>query len=399
MVQADVLRAWWGARQGLDAGDRTAGPAEVLESVGWARSVGGACAYLTLHSRGRVGRADADACVAALAIHELPSARGCTYVVPASHFALALTMSQGTVGEIATLGRLGVPEAEIDALADAVVDALGDEQLDPAGLKDRLGDRVRNLGDEGKKRGVTTTLPAALGLLQTEGRIRRIPVDGRLDQQRYRYVRWDDGPLAAEAKPAEQARAELAALYWAWAGPATLGHFRWFSGLGAKVARDALSDLDLVAVEADIGGLDGLLALKADADALADFELPAAPNVELVASIDSMVLLRRDLSTCMVPADLGHPLLAAEKGSGGTLADLPHHAIVDRGRVIGLWDYDVDAGTVVWATFEPPTEAVRVAVAETEAFVREQLGDARSFSLDSPASRRGRLDALVRFAA
>ena len=41
MVQADVLRAWWGARQGLDAGDRTAGPAEVLESVGWARSVGG----------------------------------------------------------------------------------------------------------------------------------------------------------------------------------------------------------------------------------------------------------------------------------------------------------------------------------------------------------------------
>ena len=174
-----------------------------------------------------------------------------------------------------------------------------------------------------------------MGLLQTEGRIRRIPVDGRLDQQRYRYVRWDDGPLANEAKPAEQARAELAALYWAWAGPATLGHFRWFSGLGAKVARDALSDLDLVAVEADIGGLDGLLALKADADALADFELPAAPNVELVASIDSMVLLRRDLSTCMVPADLGHPLLAAEKGSGGTLADLPHHATVDRGRVIG----------------------------------------------------------------
>jgi hypothetical protein len=30
----------------------------------------------------------------------------------------------------------------------------------------------------------------------------------------------------------------------------------------------------------------------------------------------------------------------------------------------------------------------------TEAFVRDELGDARTFSLDSPASRGGRLEAL-----
>ena len=398
MVQAEVLRAWWGARQGLDAGDRSADPAEVLESVGWARSVGGACAYLTLHSRSRIPRADADAAVASLAVHELPSARGCTYVVPSTHYALALAMSQGTVGEIATLGRLGVPAREVEQLADDIVEALGADQLDPAALKDRLGDRVRNLGPEGKKRGVTTTLPAALGLLQTDGRIRRIPVDGRLDQQRYRYARWDDGPLVGSAPSAADARAELARLFWTWAGPATLGHFRWFSGLGAKVAKEAVAGLDLEPVATDVEGLDGLLALESDAKALDGHEASPDEHVELVASIDSMVLLRRDLSTCVAPADLAHPLLAAETPSGGTLADLPHHAIVDRGRVIGLWDFDPDAGTVVWATFDRPTGAVREAVAETEAFVRDELGDARAFSLDSPASRRGRLDALARFA-
>jgi hypothetical protein len=312
---------------------------------------------------------------------------------------LALTLSQGTVGEIATLGRLGVPAGEVEQLADAVVEALGDEQLEPAALKERLGDRVRNLGAAGKKRGVTTTLPAALGLLQTEGRIRRIPVDGRLDQQRYRYVHWDPSPLAGHAPSVADARAELAQLFWTWAGPATLAHFRWFSGLGAKVVKEAVADLDLEAVPTDVDGLDGLLALPGDAKVLLEYAPPPEGNVELVTSIDSVVLLRRDLSTCVTAANLAHPLLAGEKGAGGSLADLPHHAIVDRGRVIGLWDFDTDAGSVVWVTFDEPADDVREAVAETERFVRDELGDARSFSLDSPSSRRARLDTLARFAS
>ena len=39
-------------------------------------------------------------------------------------------------------------------------------------------------------------------------------------------------------------------------------------------------------------------------------------------------------------------------------------------------------------------EGVGVAIAKTEAFVREQLGDVRSFSLDSPASRKPKIEAL-----
>ena len=138
------------------------------------RSVGGAGPYLGLFARGKLSRGDVDAAVGALAIHELPSARGCTYVVPAADYAVALRASQGH-GDAATLAmarkHLGVTDKEINRLCTAIVDALDEGPLYPKGLKDALGGAVRHLGDEGKKRGTTTTLPIGLGLLQSGGEI------------------------------------------------------------------------------------------------------------------------------------------------------------------------------------------------------------------------------------
>jgi len=83
------LRAWWSFRQGLDGRLIGKSPAKVLGEAGWARSVGGAGPYLTLFARAGTGRQATDEAVARMEIHELPSARGCTYVVPAGDFALA----------------------------------------------------------------------------------------------------------------------------------------------------------------------------------------------------------------------------------------------------------------------------------------------------------------------
>jgi hypothetical protein len=41
-----------------------------------------------------------------------------------------------------------------------------------------------------------------------------------------------------------------------------------------------------------------------------------------------------------------------------------------------------------------PDKALRAEIERTTAYVRDQLGDARSFSLDSPKSRAPRLAAL-----
>ena len=75
------LRAWWSHRQGLDGALEGATPKEVLERAGWARSVAGVGPYLTLFARAGTSREEADRAVKDLQIHELPSARGCTYVV------------------------------------------------------------------------------------------------------------------------------------------------------------------------------------------------------------------------------------------------------------------------------------------------------------------------------
>jgi hypothetical protein len=64
--------------------------------------------------------------------------------------------------------------------------------------------------------------------------------------------------------------------------------------------------------------------------------------------------------------------------------------------LIGLWEYDVDSKSIVWGTFGAKDKALEATVRETETFVRDQLDDARSFSLDSPKSREPRIQAIRR---
>src|SRR3954464_11411295 len=103
------LRAWWFHRQGLDGRLGGESASKVLAETGWARSVGGVAPYLTLFSRGRVSREAADAAAANPEIHELPSARGCTYVLPACDFAFALKAASGFGdGDMKVASKLGV---------------------------------------------------------------------------------------------------------------------------------------------------------------------------------------------------------------------------------------------------------------------------------------------------
>ncbi len=386
------LRAWYAYRQGLDGSLEGKSAAEVFGRVGWARSVGGSSPYLTLFSRASLSREQAESAQANLEIHELPSARGCTYVLPASDFALGLAVGQGfSDGDMKTAEKLGVTRKEIDKLCDAVVSALQKSPLDPEGLREATGKASRNLGPEGQKKGLTTTLPVALGRLQLSGDIRRIPVNGRLDQQRYKYALWRPNPLRGFKLSREEAFTELARRYFSWIGPATIPQFQWFSALGVKAAKTAVEPLKL---EPLASGDDRLL-LPGDRAKFEAFKLPKDPHYSLIAGIDSLLLLRRDLKTLLDPKDADRKVFV-EKDSKplGGLADLPNQAIIDRGRVIGLWEYDQSAESIAWMSFVKKDQALQAAVSRMQAFVRDQLGDARSFSLDSPKSRAPRVAAL-----
>jgi hypothetical protein len=385
------LRAWWAHRQGLDGGLAGKSAAEVLERAGWARSVGGVGPYLTLFSRAGLSREKVDAAVANTEIHELPSARSCTYVLPTSDFALGLKVAQSFPGEMKTAEKLGVTPKEIDKLCDAVLHALEKEPLDPDGLREAIGKAVRNLGAEGKKKGLTTTLPVALGKLQVAGDIRRVPVNGRLDQQRYKYTLWRPNPLSNFNLSTEQAYTELARRYFAWIGPARIAEFQWFSALGVKAANAAVEPLKLEPLAAG----DDRLMLPGDRAKLEAFKVPKDPQYVLTSGIDSIVLLRRDPKGLLDAKDIERQVFA-EKGVKplGELPDLPSHAILDRGRIVGLWEYDTAADSIAWISFVKKDKALEDAVARMEQYVREQLGDARSFSLDSPKSRAPRVAAL-----
>lgn len=397
----DGVRGYWSHLQGLDGGLRGASAHDVLVRTGWMRSVGGAGPYLGLHARAGLTREACDAALAAGEICELPSARGCTYVVPRADYAVALRAGQGKGDEaaIATARKAcGVTDAELATLCTAVLDALESGPMEPADIKAAVGSAVRHLGEAGKKKGMTTTLPLALGRLQSHGRIRRIPPAGRIDQQRYAYAAWSPSPLDGVELSDDALAFELARRYWRWIGIATVDQFAWWSGLTKKACKAAVAELGLVAI-------DDALATAEAAHAVRSFRAPKEPDVRLVGSLDNLFHLRREVGPLVHEDDRGYTLAgggfstastAGERVS--TVLDLPHHAVVDRGRLIGLWDFDADLGTVAVRLFCEPAGAA-AAIRAAEGFVREELGDARAFSLDAmhskgPGSRKARLVAL-----
>jgi hypothetical protein len=331
--------------------------------------------------------------MAKLEIQELPAARGCTYVLASKDFALGLTVGRPFAeGEMKTAAKLGVTNKEVDKLCDAVLAALGKEPLDPEQIREATGRAARNLGEEGKKKGMITTLPLALGRLQSSGDIRRVPVAGRLDQQRYKYVRWTPNPLAKSRLSETEAYTELARHFFRWVGPATMKEFQWFSGLGVRAAKDAVAPLGL---EPIVSGGERLL-LPGDVALFRGFMTPDEPQYALVSSLDAISATRRDVSSLVDDRDRAtvEKLTFGER-PGSSVIDLAAHAIVDRGRLIGYWEYDHDAGEIVAATFSRKKDKVLTQVIdETQAYVRDQLGDARAFSLDSPKSRRPKIETL-----
>ena len=395
MDSSRTLQSWWWIKQGLDGSLRGAAPAAVLARSGWARSVAGVGPYLTVQSRSGLGREAVDAAVAALGIHELPGARGCTYVLPAEHFALGLTLGVvSSTAERNVARKMGVTDAEIDKLCIAVKKALRGGELAPDEIRGHVGSSCRSLGPNGLKKGISTTVPLALGALQASGDIRRVPVNGRLDRQRYKYKLWEPNPIVKPI-PLNQAYIELAKLYFRWIGPATAAEFQWFSGLGVKAAKGAMEPLGLVAVDDD-------RYLHADElDAFRSTTVPKEPDFKLISSLDSLAAMLRNFPRLLAPEDNGREMID-EKGrrvAGGGLSDMPGNAIVDRGRIVGLWEYDQPKEELVYVSFIGKSKALELAVRETEKYIREDLGDARTFSLDSPKSRAPKIELLRKQAA
>src|SRR5207302_1002646 len=158
-----------------------------------------------------------------------------------------------------------------------------------------------------------------------------------------------------------------------------------WSGLGARAAKAAVAELKLVPAG------EGELIFPDDLDALNAVK-PASGAV-LVSSLDNLFAMRRELDSLLDAKDLKRIPRGGGRG-GGTLMDLPSHAVLADGKIAGLWEFDAARGEIACALFVQRTPRIAKAIERAQAFVRDDLGDARSFSLDSPESRAPRVQAL-----
>ena len=113
-------------------------------------------------------------------------------------------------------------------------------------------------------------------------------------------------------------------------------------------------------------------------------------------SFGGIVVVALTICAHLLTSEARKQSVQGEKGTCelGSLSDLTSNAILDRGAVVGLWEYDPDTSSIAWHSFGRADKALNEAVSRTEAYIREQLGDARSFSLDSPKSRVPRINAI-----
>ena len=288
-------------------------------------------------------------------------------------------------------------------MGEAVLKALRKGPLSTDALRKALPEgTVRSLGDKGKKVGISSTLPPALRHLEFEGKVERTLEGGRLDSERYLWRLPAESPFSGVKVPAEpvERHARLAATFFRQAGPATVEDFSTWAALSQREARAAMEKLPLVPVA--VAGMDAELWVMEEELAVLREKVPASSSLAMLAFEDSYLAFHGGPALFTDPKHHARKVPVWGHTKGGTLGDSRYlfmRPLLDGDRLVGFWEYDVDAGAVVFGTFDKLApkrrKAVETHAGDIAAFLRDDVGHAHSFSLDSDDSVRERA-ALVK---
>jgi len=389
----EVRRAWARAQRlgGDGAADEVPG--------GWARALGGVDPYLALAMRVPGFRREMlDSALEDGRVAVVPGVRGCIWLVPRADLGLCLRVSAASARKrlVRELGQAGVDEAELQRIGEAAVAVLADGAQSTDALRDALPDGlVRSLGDAGKKKGHSTNFPAALRLLEWDGRIRRVLKGHVVDTATYAWVLATPEEVGLPDAPtdeAAQARA-LAARFFAWAGVATVDEFLGWAKIGKRVGRAAVAELSLDDVD-----VDGLGEAKAWPGALDGGD---DDGVYLLPSQDNLLSLR---GAPGLLADARHQDrelmgIGGRKVTVATAGWMMQRPVVYRGEWIGLWEWDRETKEIVVAGFDDPTSEIVESCRTTCVGLRPVLaddlaGEARANSIDGMKSQVARAAAV-----
>ncbi len=407
------VRALRVACQGLDSGgasrraqDRSA--AEIVMRHGFVRTLGGADAYISLLARNlALHRDEIDDDLVECKLRVLPAARGCIYLVPTQDGLRCLALAQALTASRSSrdLAKVGVEPSELQSLGELAVRALQQHgSMTTDVLRRSLPENsVRNLGDAGKKVGMSTPLPHALRMLEFAGRIERLPEGNRLDTERYFWRTRDAFDKDAALPDLTSVAAWLLETFLKQTGVASLQQFRQWSGLSAKDARAACDAVDHVEVVRE----DGSTALAVpDVEARMQFLEAARQACAMLASMDNLVHMPgtvrdlvdapfHDLRTPSWGSRKTHPLSADKTPS--------YRPVLADGRIVGFWEYDPDARVAIPFCFQKPSRAAQQMLeaisAGVSSLLRDELGHAQSFSLDTEKAARERIKHLRQLAS
>jgi hypothetical protein len=266
---------------------------------------------------------------------------------------------------------------------------------------------ARSFGERGKKVGLSSPLPVAVRDLEMRGVIERTLEGGRLDTDRYlwRLAHVDDGWTPAVHVPDEEVErwAELARIFARSAGPTSTADFATWAGLAQRDARAAIERAGLAPVTVEEYAEEAWVSPEDVAALTRPAELSS--QVAMLSFEDNYLVAHGGPRWVVDPAQWSRPVQQWGTSKPGTLGQAAHistRTFTVGDQLAGVWELDPDAGQVLWAPFAPLARPARETLdrlaSETARFLLEELGHARSFSIDTEAEVRARAAEVARMA-
>jgi len=341
--------------------------AGVVDKAGWIPSAGGTGPYLAIRARiPAATRQDVDDAVfERMEILEIPSVRDTAFLVPRADAGIALAAGRRAYDE--RLRKLAIDRAELASLSKQILKTLGDDLRTTDQLRrDLPTNAIRDLGEAGKRLGITSTLTATLKLLQAEGKVLRTNAERRLDGRTHLYRRW---PAEIDTTPPPDLDRALASRFLSWSAPAEVGDFAWWSGLGKRAAKEAMA------------------SLRID-----DVPIPPRSPAEAVILLpfrDNLFGLHRGLGP-FIDDENAEVMDTSGRAIPARDAEMLHHnAILSGGILRGIWEFDGER--IVWKCFGEPPRGLDAELDQMETFIREQFGDHKYYAFDSGGTRMRRV--------
>lgn len=383
------LRTWWLHRQGLTPATAPKTIEACVGRAGWLTTSGSTGVYLSIRARMPGASRDAvdRAAIDGAALVDVPGAHARPSVlVPRDEMALALRLHWATYQKHAApyFAKRKISTAAMRDVETQVCRLLDEGPLPSSDIRKAI-----THPDAGE------LLVGALAGLAVRGVIRRFPADGRLDSSKYLYElrHHDDRPNLDAEGDAAAVVARAAAHFLRHHGPATLDELVWWGELTKGAARTALRALGAEPLALP-GWTQQAWLLPDDMPAWRSLAGEGGDGVVLLPYRDPFVHMRRG------PAVLARSATASvldgslKRARIADVSALNHHAVVSGADVVGVWEYDAKAETVLtrlWDTHAQLRRRVADAAAEMARFIRQQLGDAKLGAVDPPAKRAKRL--------